>query len=105
MAERIHVVPDELRRAARHHDQAAEQLGAAPASHADVLASLDSLGPIFAELRDAGRELLDQRRACYQQQSEAHAELADNLRYAADTWELQDSAAAADLNRVVEGGP
>ena len=105
MAERIHVVPDELRRAARQHHETAEQLSAATASHADILASLESLGPIFAELRDAGRELLDQRRTCYQQQSEAHEELADTLRYAADTWELQDSAAASELNRVVEGGP
>lgn len=105
MAERIHVVPDELRLAARQHRETAEQLSAATASHADILASLESLGPIFAELREAGRELLDQRRTCYQQQSEAHEELADNLRYAADTWELQDSAAATELNRVIEGGP
>lgn len=105
MAERIHVVPDELRRAARHHQETAEQLSAAPDSHAQVLASLQSLGPIFAELREAGRELLDQRRICYQLQAQAHAELADSLRYAADAWELQDSNAAAALNRVVEGGP
>lgn len=105
MAERIHVVPDELRRAARHHQDTAEQLSQAHASHADILASLESLGPIFAELRAAGRELLDQRRTCYQQQSEAHAELADTLRYAADTWELQDSAGAAALNQVIDGGP
>lgn len=105
MAERIHVVPDELRRAARHHQETAEQLSQAPASHADILASLESLGPIFADLRDASRELLDHRRTCYEQQSQAHAELADNLRYAADTWELQDSAGAAELNRIVDGSP
>lgn len=105
MAERIHVVPDELRLAARHHQETAEQLSQAHASHADILASLESLGPVFAELREAGRELLDHRRACYQQQSEAHAELAGNLRYVADAWEFQDSAGAAELNRVVDGGP
>jgi len=69
------------------------------------MASLESLGPIFSELREAGRDLLDQRRACYQQQAEAHAELAANLRQAADTWEQQDTDAAAQLRRVVEGGP
>jgi uncharacterized protein YukE len=105
MAERIHVVPDELRRAARDHQDAAEQLSTVPAGHGDILASLDSLGPIFGELRDAGRELLDQRRACYEQQAAAHAELATNLRHAADVWEHQDAAAAAELGRITEDGP
>jgi uncharacterized protein YukE len=105
MAERIHVVPDELRRAAADHQDTAEQLSTAPSRHADILASLDSLGPIFGELRDAGRELLDQRQACYEQQAAAHAELATNLRYAADLWEHQDTAAAAELGRITEDGP
>lgn len=105
MAERIHVVPDELRSAARGHQETAEQLSTAPSRHADILASLDSLGPIFGELRDAGRELLDQRRACYEQQAAAHAELATNLRHAADVWEHQDTAAAAEFGRLTEDGP
>lgn len=105
MAERIHVVPDELREAARHHQETAEQLRTAPSDHPDIMASLESLGPIFSELRDAGRELLDQRRACYERQAEAHTELAANLHRAADTWEQQDTDAAARLRQVVEGGP
>jgi uncharacterized protein YukE len=105
MAERINVAPDELRRAARDHQDTAEQLGAVPSRHADIMASLESLGPIFGELRDAGRELLDQRQACYEQQAAAHAELATNLQHAADVWEHQDSAAAAELGRVTGDGP
>ena len=104
MAERIHVVPEELRRTARDHQDTSEQLSTVPSLHADILASLDSLGPIFSELRDAGRELLDQRRACYDQQAAAHAELATNLRHAADVWEHQDSAAAAELGSITEDG-
>ena len=68
MAERIHVVPDELRAAARHHRETADELRTVPSDHHDIMASLDSLGPIFSELQDAGRELLDQRRACYERQ-------------------------------------
>ena len=105
MAERIQVVPDELRRAARQHRETADRLSAVPGDHADIMASLDSLGPIFSELRDAGRELLDQRRACYQQQAAAHADLADNLNAAADRWEQQDAEAAGELRGVVDGGP
>jgi hypothetical protein len=104
MAERIHVVPDELRRAARDHQDTAEQLSTVPSRHAEILASLASLGPIFGELREAGRELLDQRRACYEQQAAAHAELATNLRHTADVWEHQDSAAATELGHVTEDG-
>ncbi|MFM9035981.1 MAG: ESX-1 secretion-associated protein [Mycobacterium sp.] len=102
MAERLNVVPGELRRAAREHLLAAEQLGAVPAGHAEVIAALDSLGPVFAEFRDAGRELLDHRRACYEQQSAAHAEMADRLNRAADTWEQQDSDAARQVRAVTE---
>lgn len=105
MAEHLQVAPDELRRAARHHRETAEQLSAVPDGHAAIMASLDSLGPIFGELRDAGAELLDQRRECYEQQAAAHAELAENLTTAAKLWEQQDAEAAGELRGVVDGGP
>jgi hypothetical protein len=102
MTEHLNVVPGELRQAAHEHRQAAEQLGAVPAGHAGVLASLDSLGPIFAEFRDAGRELLDQRRVCYEQQAAAHAEMADRLNQTADAWESQDAESAQRLRGVTD---
>ncbi len=105
MAERIEVAPEELRRAARRHRETAEHLSTVPAGHADIMASLESLGPIFSDLVEAGRELLDQRRASYEQQAAAHGELADNLSTAADLWEQQDADAAGDLRGVVDGGP
>jgi len=101
-ANQIHVVPEELRLAALRHRATADELGAAPASHGDIMASLDSLGPIFSDLRAAGRDLLEERRACYEQQAAAHSDLADNLNLAAITWEQQDSGAAQDLRGVVE---
>ena len=105
MAERIRVVPDELREAARHHRATAEALSTVPNGHADLIAGLQSLGPIFGELLDAGRDLLDQRAACYEQQAAAHADLADNLTTAANLWEQQDAGAAGELRVVVDGGP
>lgn len=100
MTEHLNVVPGELRQAAGEHRQAAEHLSAASAGHAEVMATLESLGPIFAEFRDAGAELLDQRRVCYEQQAAAHAEMADRLNHAADIWESQDVEAAQRLRSL-----
>jgi hypothetical protein len=103
MAERLNVVPEELRQAAGEHRDTADYLARVPSGHADIMATLESLGPIFAELREAGRELLDQRRICYEQQAAAHAELADRLLDAAGAWERHDADAARQLRDVAEG--
>ncbi len=104
MAENLNVVPAELRQAAGQHRDTADHLAAVPARQADILSTLESLGPIFAEFRDAGRELLDQRRVCYEQQAAAHAELADRLARAADFWEQHDEDAARQLRDLAGGG-
>lgn len=100
MAERLNVVPGELRAAAREHRETADQLGAAPAANAAVMNTLDSLGPIFAEFRAAGAQLLEQRRVCYEQQAAAHAEMAERLNRAAAVWENQDAEAAQQLRSI-----
>lgn len=98
MAEHLDVAPEELRRAARRHRDTAEQLRAVPTGNAAIMASLESLGPVFAELREAGRELLDARRACYEQQAVAHEDLAAKLDQVAATWEQHDAGAAVRLS-------
>lgn len=100
MAERIHVVTDNLRQAAGHHQETSEYLRTLPSSHQAIQESLDSLGPIFSDLREAGRELLEQRRQCYQQQADSHAELAENLTKSASMWEEQEAQAVQRLKRV-----
>lgn len=105
MAEqRLHIVPADLRQAAGEHRITADQLGAMPARHADIMATLESLGPIFAEFRTTGEHLLEERRVCYEQQAAAHAELADRLSGAADLWEQHEQDAANRLRDVAEGG-
>ena len=91
MADRIHVVPDNLRQAAGHHQETSDYLRTLPASHQAIQESLDSLGPIFGELREAGRELLEQRRMCYEQQADSHAEIAENLTRSASMFEEQEA--------------
>jgi len=103
MAEHLNVVPAQLRQAAGEHRETADQLAAVPSRQADIMSTLESLGPIFAEFRDAGKELLDQRRVCYEQQAAAHTELADRLGSAADFWEQHDEDAARQLRDIAGG--
>ena len=105
MAEIIRVEPDRLRDAAAHHSDAADFLRTVPATHDTIQESLDSLGPIFGELREAGRELLEQRRRCYEQQAQDHAAMADNLKRSADYWEDHEAQTAAAMRTVDEQAP
>ncbi|MGA8547045.1 MAG: ESX-1 secretion-associated protein [Mycobacterium sp.] len=104
MADRIHVVPANLRQAAGHHQETSEYLRTLPSSHPAIQESLDSLGPIFGELREAGRELLEQRRLCYEQQADSHAEMADNLTKSASMWEAHDAESAQEIKRLSDDG-
>jgi hypothetical protein len=102
MAERIHVVPDNLRQAAGHHQETSEYLRTLPSSHQAIQESLDSLGPIFGELREAGRELLEQRRLCYQQQADSHAQMAENLTKSASMFDEQEAESVQRLRRIFD---
>ena len=102
MADRIHVVPAHLREAAAHHQQTSDHLRTIPSSHAAIQASLDSLGPIFSELRDAGRELLELRRQCYERQADEHADIAQHLHASAAAWEQHDRDAADRLGGILD---
>ncbi|MDI3313218.1 MAG: ESX-1 secretion-associated protein [Mycobacterium sp.] len=104
MTDGVHVVLSNLREAARHHREVSDYLRTVPATHAAIQNSLDSLGPIFAGLRDAGRELLEQRRQCYELQADAHAAMADNLEASADLWEQHEAEAAGRLERLRDDG-
>lgn len=102
MADRVHVVPAHLREAAAHHEHTSNQLRTLPAAHAAIQQSLDSLGPIFGELREAGRELLELRRQCYEQQADDHAAIAENLHTSAALWEQHEQESADKLGGIVD---
>ena len=104
MADRIHVVPDNLRQAASHHQETSEYMQTLPSSHQAIQDSLDSLGPIFGEMREAGRELLEQRRMCYEQQADSHAKMADNLTKSASMFEEQEAESVQRFKRISDDG-
>lgn len=96
----INIDTANLRAAATQHRSAADQLRTVPDTHAAIQESLDSLGPIFAELREAGRSLLDQRRACYVRQADDHADLAAHLQSSATHWEADDTDRARQIDET-----
>jgi Excreted virulence factor EspC, type VII ESX diderm len=102
MAEMIRVNPANLRDAATRHAEAADYLRAVPDTHDAIEESLDSLGPIFGEFREAGRQLLEQRRLCYRKQADDHAEIADQLRSSAAYWDEHEAERAAAFRSVVD---
>lgn len=104
MADSIHVVPAHLRQAAARHQETSDYLRTVPSSHEAIQESLDSLRPIFGELRDAGRELLELRRQCYEQQAADHADLADKLAASATMWEQHEQDAARNLGGIADRG-
>lgn len=102
MADRTHVVPTNLREAAAHHQQTSEYLRTIPATHAAIEGSLESLGPIFSGLAQAGTELLEQRRECYQRQADAHARTAEHLLTTVRLWEQQQHDAGEQFDGIAE---
>ncbi len=105
MDDSINVDTDNLRDAAARHHAAAEYLTAVPGNHAAIQECLDSLGPIFAELREAGRDLLDQRKLCYEQQAADHADLAHSLEQSAAHWEEHEAMGASKVRAVLDSPP
>lgn len=105
MADMVRVEPGALRDAAAHHSEAADHLRTVPATHDAIQESLDSLGPIFGELREAGRELLEQRRLCYEQQAQDHATMAANLERSAQYWEAHETDTAEAMRGVIDESP
>lgn len=102
MDDRIVIEPAKLREAAREHADVADYLRTMPGSHDAIQESLDSLGPIFSELREAARELLEQRRLCYEQQADDHAEVAHNLTLSATMWEEHEADSAQRMRALVD---
>lgn len=92
----------ELRESATAHRIIADEIAATSVAHLAVTAMLDSLGPVFADLRNAGHMLLEQRASCYQRLSAVHAGLSDNLIHVAQEWERADGDAAIQLTTLGE---
>lgn len=103
MPQHIHVDQGVLTDAATHHREASDYLAAVPSSHAAIEASLQSLGPIYSEFRQAAGAMLEARKNCYDDQAAQHSEMADNLNEAAKTWDEHEDGSAAGFRNLIDG--
>jgi Excreted virulence factor EspC, type VII ESX diderm len=94
MAEPMKVTPKILLTAAQGHTAAADYLRTVTASNDAIQQTLDSLGPVYAELREEGRLKLDERRRNYEAQAADHAKTAANLHQALANWDTHERDAA-----------
>lgn len=100
MSEPIKISPEALRQAAAGHTEAADYLRTVPSSNSAIQAALDSLGPVYAELREEGRTKLDERRRSYEAQAADHEHVASGLTQAHNKWENHEQDAEAAFHRL-----
>lgn len=103
MPEKIHVDQGVLADAALDHQRASDYLATVSDSHEGIRAALNSLGPIYGDLREAAGSLLDARKNCYDDQSSEHAQMSDNLNQAAAAWDTEQQDAVAAFRHLTDG--
>lgn len=103
MPENIHVNQDVLTNAAGKHQEASDYLSTVPASHDGIRATLNSLGPIYGDFREAAGSLLDARKNCYDDQSSDHSTVSDNLHRAVATWNKHEDDTATAFRHLTDG--
>lgn len=102
MPENIHVDQGVLTNAAGNHREASDYLATVPASHEGIRTTLSALGPIYGDFRQAAGALLDARKSCYDDQSNEHGEMSDNLNRAVTTWNQHEDDAATSFRRLTD---
>ncbi|MCV7383047.1 type VII secretion target [Mycolicibacter longobardus] len=103
MPENIHVNQGVLTNAAGNHQQTSDYLSTVPASHEAIQTTLNSLGPIYSDFRQAAGSLLDARKNCYDDQASEHSTVSDNLRLAVATWNQHEQDAADAFRGLTDG--
>ncbi|MEB3033899.1 type VII secretion target [[Mycobacterium] nativiensis] len=103
MPQEIRVNQDVLTNAAGNHQEASDYLATVSASHEDLRATLNSLGPIYGDFRRAADSLLDARKSCYDDQSSEHSQVSDNLNLAVATWNRHEDDAAKTFRHLTDG--
>src|SRR3954468_24901018 len=97
MSEPVHVSPQLLRDIANRHEEVVEQIAAARAARADILAAVATYGPIMHRVKAAVADVLAQRDMALGQHDATHRNAAAALRAATGNFVSQDELNAERL--------
>jgi Excreted virulence factor EspC, type VII ESX diderm len=100
MAEPIRINPDVLREVAGGHDDVARMVEAARQRGADILAAVQSYGPIMHEVKAAVSDLLAERDTALAEHASRHRNAGTDLRVAAHTYTDVDDQNAEQIRQV-----
>jgi Excreted virulence factor EspC, type VII ESX diderm len=93
----IHVSEQVMREVADQHEEVAEKIATARMASPDILAAVNSYGPIMHQVKAATADLLAQRDAALLQHDETHRNAAAGLRREATNFVTQDEINAERL--------
>ena len=100
MAEPIRINPDVLREVASGHDEVARIVEAARERGGDILAAVQSYGPIMYEVKAAVSDLLVERDNPLAEHASRHRNAGTDLRVAAHTYTDVDDENAEQIRQV-----
>jgi hypothetical protein len=100
MSEPIRISPQVLREVAGGHDEVARIVDAARDRGADILAAVQSYGPIMHEVKAAVADLLAQRDAALADHASRHRTASDDLQRAAHLYTDVDDDNAGRIQQL-----
>ena len=66
------------------------------------MASLESLGPVYAQLREEARSKLDERKSSYHEQASSHENCAAGLNAVNTMWDNHEQDAQGRFRQLTE---
>lgn len=100
MTEPIRITPEVLHAVAADHDDVVGHLEAARERGDDILAAVDSYGPIMHQVKAAVRDVVADRDNALASHAARHRDVADELRRAAAIYVNEDEQNAAAIGQV-----
>jgi len=100
MSQPIHITPEVLHATAADHDEVVNHLEAARDKAGDILAAVESYGPIMHQVRSAVSDVLADRDTALAEHAARHRNTAEELRRAAAIYLSTDEQNAAGIEHV-----
>lgn len=100
MADAIRIIPSVLQEVAGGHEEVAHIVDAAKERSGDILAAVQSLGPIMHEVKAAVSDLLADRDTALSEHATRHRNVSTELRVASATYTHVDDQNAGQVREI-----